>query len=123
MSRSVLIVDDDRAFLSLAARILTQAGLEVVATAEDAAGAVSAADDTKPDCALVDLGLPDRDGVDLAYEGRVDLDRQRRRPWAQRLRRPPETSVHREGGSRERPAGEPPGGLVEPIARPAREGE
>ncbi len=68
MSRSVLIVDDDPTFLSLATRILTQAGFEVVATAEDAAGALSAAGDTKPDCALVDLGLPDREGVELAYE-------------------------------------------------------
>jgi DNA-binding NarL/FixJ family response regulator len=68
MRRSVLIVDDDRTFLSLATRILTQAGLEVVATAEDAAGAVSAANATKPDAALVDVGLPDREGVDLAYE-------------------------------------------------------
>ena len=68
MRRSVLIVDDDRTFLSLAARILTQAGLEVVATAEDAARAVSAANATKPDAALVDVGLPDREGVDLAYE-------------------------------------------------------
>src|SRR6478752_1582873 len=68
MSRSVLIVDDDRIFLSLATQILTQAGLEVVATAEDAAGAVSAANDTKPDCALVDVGLPDRVGTDLARE-------------------------------------------------------
>jgi DNA-binding NarL/FixJ family response regulator len=68
MSRSVLIVDDDRTFLSLATRILTQAGLEVVATARDAAGAVSAATATKPDAALVDVGLPDRGGVDLAYE-------------------------------------------------------
>src|SRR4030081_516040 len=68
MRRSVLIVDDDRTFLSLAARILTQAGLEVVATAEDAAGAVSAANATKPDAALVDVGLPDRGGLDLAYE-------------------------------------------------------
>jgi DNA-binding NarL/FixJ family response regulator len=68
MSRSVLIVDDDPTFLSLATRVLTQAGFEVVATAEDAAGAVSAAGETKPDCALVDLGLPDREGADLAYE-------------------------------------------------------
>ena len=68
MSRSVLIVDDDLTFLSLAARVLTEAGLEVVATAEDAAGAVSAANATKPDAALVDVGLPDRGGVDLAYE-------------------------------------------------------
>ena len=68
MSRSILVVDDDPTFLSLATRILTQAGLEVVATADDAAGAVSAANATKPDAALVDVGLPDREGVDLAYE-------------------------------------------------------
>src|SRR5258705_13137499 len=68
MSPSVLIVADDRIFLSLATRILSQAGFEVVATAEDAAGAVSAENATKPDAALVDLGLPDREGVDLAYE-------------------------------------------------------
>jgi DNA-binding NarL/FixJ family response regulator len=68
MNRSILIVDDDPIFLSLATRILTQAGLEVVATADDAAGAVSAANATKPDAALVDVGLPDREGVDLAYE-------------------------------------------------------
>jgi DNA-binding NarL/FixJ family response regulator len=68
MSGSVLIVDDDPIFLALATRILTQAGLEVVATARDAAGAVSAATATKPDAVLVDVGLPDREGVDLAYE-------------------------------------------------------
>jgi DNA-binding NarL/FixJ family response regulator len=68
MRRSVLIVDDDRAFLSLATRVLTQAGLEVVATAEDAAGAVSAANAATPDAVLVDVGLPDRAGADLAYE-------------------------------------------------------
>jgi DNA-binding NarL/FixJ family response regulator len=68
MSPSILIVDDDPIFLSLATRILAQAGLEVVATADDAAGAVSAASATKPDAALVDVGLPDREGVDLAYE-------------------------------------------------------
>jgi DNA-binding NarL/FixJ family response regulator len=68
MSFSVLIVDDDPSFLSLATRIVTHAGLEVVATAEDAAGAVAAANATKPDGALVDMGLPDRAGVDLAHE-------------------------------------------------------
>jgi DNA-binding NarL/FixJ family response regulator len=68
MSRSVLIVDDDPVFLSLATRILTEAGLEVVATADDAPGAVGAARATKPAAILVDVGLPDGTGVDLAYE-------------------------------------------------------
>jgi DNA-binding NarL/FixJ family response regulator len=68
MSRSILIVDDDPSFLSLATQILTQAGLEVVATANDAAAAVAAARAMKPAAMLVDVGLPDRAGVDLAYE-------------------------------------------------------
>jgi DNA-binding NarL/FixJ family response regulator len=54
--------------LSLATRILTQAGFEVVATADDAAGAVQAANATMPGAMLVDVDLPDRGGVDLAYE-------------------------------------------------------
>jgi CheY-like chemotaxis protein len=65
---SVLVVDDDPDFGSLAARILRRAGLEVVGIAVDGATAVAAAWSLKPDAALVDVGLPDRDGVDLAQE-------------------------------------------------------
>ena len=68
MASSVLIVDDDPCFLSLATRVLESMGVEVVATAEDAAAAIVAANATKPDAVLVDVGLPDRDGIDLAYE-------------------------------------------------------
>jgi len=68
MSGSVLIVDDDPIFLSLATRVLAEAGFDVVATADDAAGAVGAARATKPAAILVDVGLPDRAGLDLAYE-------------------------------------------------------
>jgi CheY-like chemotaxis protein len=65
---SVLLVDDDRAFLSLAARVLEGVGLDVVATATDVVGAVAAATATRPDAALVDVGLPEREGIDLAYD-------------------------------------------------------
>jgi CheY-like chemotaxis protein len=68
MSGSVLIVDDDPRFRSLAKRILTGAGLTVVAEAADAQAAVIAANASKPDGILVDVGLPDRDGLDLARE-------------------------------------------------------
>jgi DNA-binding NarL/FixJ family response regulator len=78
MGRSVLIVDDDPIFLSLAGRILAQAGLNVVATAHDARSAVQAAKVARPDAALVDCGLPDREGVDLAYELAA-------LPWAPRV--------------------------------------
>jgi DNA-binding NarL/FixJ family response regulator len=64
----VLIVDDDPAFLALAERVLDGLGIAVVATAEDPAGAIAAANATRPDAALVDVGLPDCEGIDLAYE-------------------------------------------------------
>jgi CheY-like chemotaxis protein len=68
MAVSVLVVDDDRAFLSLATRLLEAIGVEAVATAEDAAAAIAAANAERPQAALVDVGLADRDGIDLAYE-------------------------------------------------------
>lgn len=64
----MLIVDDDPAFLALAARIVTDLGVDIVATAGDAAQALKVAQDARPDAALVDIGLPDRDGIDLAYQ-------------------------------------------------------
>jgi CheY-like chemotaxis protein len=65
---AVLVVDDDPAFLTLAARVLEEAGVEVVLTAADAAAAISEADAKCPDAVLVDVGLPDREGIDLARE-------------------------------------------------------
>jgi len=66
MPTTVLIVDDDPAFRALARRMLTTAGLRVVAEADTAAAARAAALDLQPDTALVDVGLPDGDGVTLA---------------------------------------------------------
>jgi CheY-like chemotaxis protein len=68
MAGSVLVVDDDVAFLPLATHILEQAGVTVVAAVENARAALAAAQELKPDAALVDVGLPDRDGVDLGHE-------------------------------------------------------
>jgi DNA-binding NarL/FixJ family response regulator len=68
MVSSVLLIDDDPGFLALAARIFESMGVEVVATAGDAAAAIIVAQATRPKAALVDVGLPDRDGIDLAYE-------------------------------------------------------
>jgi DNA-binding NarL/FixJ family response regulator len=68
VNSSVLVVDDDSAFRSLAVRILTAAGLNVVGEAGTVAEALAAATALKPDAALVDIDLPDGNGVALALE-------------------------------------------------------
>jgi DNA-binding response OmpR family regulator len=68
VTRTVLLVDDDPAFLALAARVCEGIGLRVAATAETAAAGLAAAHAVKPDAALVDVGLPDRSGIDLGRE-------------------------------------------------------
>lgn len=67
MAFSVLVVDDDPTFITLAARVLAEIGAEVVATADEPPGALAAAQATMPDGALVDVGLPGKEGIDLAY--------------------------------------------------------
>jgi DNA-binding NarL/FixJ family response regulator len=66
MPRSVLVVDDDREFRELAARMLKAMGLEVVGEAGSVASAHMAAAELRPDAALVDVSLPDGDGLQLA---------------------------------------------------------
>jgi DNA-binding NarL/FixJ family response regulator len=66
MSSSVLVVDDDPVFRGLARRMLTAGGLVVVAEAATIASAMDVALAVRPDAALVDVGLPDGDGVTLA---------------------------------------------------------
>jgi DNA-binding NarL/FixJ family response regulator len=68
MGGSVLIVDDDPVFRGLARRMLVAAGLVVVAEAPTVADALAVAGELRPDAALVDVGLPDGDGVALARE-------------------------------------------------------
>jgi DNA-binding NarL/FixJ family response regulator len=68
MSGMILIVDDDPAFRSLARRTLRAEGLIVVGEAESVAAAIAAAHELRPDAVLVDVGLPDGDGVALARE-------------------------------------------------------
>ena len=66
MPPSVLVVDDDPVFRDLARRLLAADGLEVVAEAESLAGALDAAHALRPDAVLVDIDLPDGDGLTLA---------------------------------------------------------
>jgi len=68
MSGSVLVVDDDPAFRRVAHGLLASFGLAVAGEAGTAAAALAAAAALRPDPALVDVRLPDRDGVALARE-------------------------------------------------------
>ena len=68
MTATLLLVDDDGIFRALATDILRDLGVEHIIEADTAAAAVDAAHDVRPYAALVDVGLPDRDGIDLARE-------------------------------------------------------
>jgi DNA-binding NarL/FixJ family response regulator len=68
MTRSVLVVDDDPEFLELAARLLVASGLSMVGEADSVAAALAAAARLQPSAILVDVELPDGDGVALAGE-------------------------------------------------------
>ena len=68
MASSVLIVDDDPSFRERAKRLLADAGLEVVDEAGTAEAGLSAAKAAKPDAILLDIMLPDGDGVELASQ-------------------------------------------------------
>jgi DNA-binding NarL/FixJ family response regulator len=67
MRTTVLVVDDDPEFRGLAVRMLHGAGFRVIGQAATVAEASRAAAELRPDAALVDVGLPDGDGITLAH--------------------------------------------------------
>jgi CheY-like chemotaxis protein len=68
MASTILVVDDDAAFRGLARRVLSGMGLVVSGEAGTVAAALVAAAALRPDAALVDVTLPDGDGIALAAE-------------------------------------------------------
>jgi DNA-binding response OmpR family regulator len=60
----VLIVEDDEAIGRTLETVLAERGYEVV-RAVDGGSALVAADATRPDLVLLDIGLPDMDGVEV----------------------------------------------------------
>ena len=65
---SILLIDDDPAFRRLARKTLNGTGLTVVGEASTAAEGSAAARILEPQIVLVDVGLPDTNGVSLARE-------------------------------------------------------
>ena len=62
---SVLVVDDDPLMLEVVETVLRSGGIEV-STQTTGRGAVRAAHDAPPDCAVVDVTMPDMTGLDVA---------------------------------------------------------
>jgi DNA-binding NarL/FixJ family response regulator len=61
-----LIVDDSNAFLETASALLERQGVMVMGVASNTAGALQQARALQPDVILVDIGLGDESGFDLA---------------------------------------------------------
>jgi two-component system nitrate/nitrite response regulator NarL len=66
MRVSVLVVDDDARFRGLAARMITDQGMFVVGEAATVGETVELVASLRPEAVLVDVGLPDGDGLTLA---------------------------------------------------------
>jgi DNA-binding NarL/FixJ family response regulator len=63
MKRTVLVVDDHEGFRASARKLLEAEGFEVVGEAADAASGMDQVAELHPDVVLLDVHLPDIDGV------------------------------------------------------------
>jgi CheY-like chemotaxis protein len=66
MERTVLIVDDDAQFRRVATELLADRGYRVVGEAGSAVDGLALADELRPDAVLLDVNLPDGDGLSVA---------------------------------------------------------
>ena len=65
---SIVIVDDDPRFRGIARRLLEAEGFEVVGEAADGREAISVSRELDPDIVLLDVQLPDTDGIQVAAQ-------------------------------------------------------
>jgi DNA-binding NarL/FixJ family response regulator len=68
MPRTVLVVDDSPAFRTSARMLLQARGYAVVGVAEDVASGLAMIAQLRPDCVLMDVNLPDGNGVSAAAQ-------------------------------------------------------
>ena len=69
---SILIVDDSASFRMQARALLAADGFEVVGEAADGRSGLEAARSLRPDLVLLDIGLPDVEGFEVARQLAVD---------------------------------------------------
>jgi CheY-like chemotaxis protein len=67
----VLVIEDNELNLDMVTRRLTRAGLEVL-SARDGASGLDRARAEQPDVVLLDISLPDMDGVEVVRRLRAD---------------------------------------------------
>src|SRR3954466_5364501 len=65
MSQRVLIIDDHAAFRAAARAVLERRGFSVVAEADGAKAGLEVAEAVAPDAIVLDVRLPDGNGIDL----------------------------------------------------------
>jgi two-component system nitrate/nitrite response regulator NarL len=78
MTVRALIVDDNRQFLRAAREMLEREGINVVAIASTGAQALRSAGEHDPDVVLLDVGLGDESGFDVAVQLTAAASRPRR---------------------------------------------
>ena len=69
---TILIVDDNAGFRIQARALLEADGFDVVAESADGTSGLAAARSLRPDVVLLDIGLPDVDGLEVAGNLAVD---------------------------------------------------
>jgi DNA-binding response OmpR family regulator len=68
---TVLIVDDDAQFAQLASELLADLGYDVIGRARTVSEAIIECDRLRPDALLLDVRLPDGNGITLAKQLRA----------------------------------------------------
>lgn len=69
---TILIIDDDPRFRTQARELLEADGFDVIGQAVDGASGLEAAHLLKPDFVLLDIGLPDVEGFEVAHDLAID---------------------------------------------------
>jgi DNA-binding NarL/FixJ family response regulator len=66
VATTIVIVDDDPRFRGIARRLLESEGFEVIGEASNGRGALEVTRELEPEILLLDVQLPDIDGIEVA---------------------------------------------------------